>query len=186
MRPNHLPMRIELARESRVLIDLRATGLLRAVGHNPTLTVRPEPWSTEVTDGAAMDLAIDLRFAATAIEPPSDMGAADRDKMRENLRGRDVLDAARFPEIELHGRYAGTLEGGRFSGDLHVRGAPRPISMAVRGKVSASGGGHAVEVRGEWEGRLTDLGLRPYRALLGALKLEDWVRLRLEAELSVR
>ena len=37
--------------------------------------------------------------------------------------------------------------------------------------------------RGAWEGRLTDLGIKPFKALLGALKLEDWIRLRLEASL---
>lgn len=183
-------MRLDLVTsETRVLVDLRATGLLRAVGHDPTLTVRPEPWATEMTEGvdrAAIDLPIDVRFDAAAIEPPADMGAADRDKMRDNMRGRDVLDVARYPTIELHGRYVGSLDKGRLSGALHVRGAPRPISMEVRGRASGGSARRTVDVRGQWEGRLSDLGVRPFRALLGALKLEDWIRLRLEASLSVR
>jgi hypothetical protein len=43
--------------------------------------------------------------------------------------------------------------------------------------------GSDLVARGTWEGRLTDLGIKPFRALMGALKLEDWVRLRLEAKL---
>jgi len=44
--------------------------------------------------------------------------------------------------------------------------------------------GRAFLVTGAWEGRLTDLGVKPFRALLGALRLEDWIRLRVEARLS--
>ena len=49
-----------------------------------------------------------------------------------------MLDARRFPTIDFRGRYAGTLEWGTLSGDLHVRGAPRRVSMGVR--VSREGG----------------------------------------------
>jgi hypothetical protein len=37
---------------------------------------------------------------------------------------------------------------------------------------------------GAWEGRLTDLGVPPFKALLGAIRLEDWIRLRLEARFT--
>jgi len=190
-----LRMRLDLTAESRVLIDLKATGLLRAVAHDPTLTARPEPWSTEAADGPEIDVPIQLRFLASAIEPPSDMGAADRDKMRENMCGRDVLDAARFPVIELRARYVGTLESGRLAGDLLIRGAPRPVALAVNGASTPSNAGvlekvphgisQTVELRAEWEGRLTGLGVRPYKALLGALRLEDWIRLRVEGRVVV-
>jgi hypothetical protein len=37
---------------------------------------------------------------------------------------------------------------------------------------------------GAWEGRLTDLGIRPFKALLGAIKLEDWIAVRLDARFA--
>jgi len=188
-------MHVELSSDTHVLIDLRATGLLRAVAHNPTLHVSLAPWAVDVADAAAIDVPIDLRFPAAAIEPPADLEPSDREKMRENICGRDVLDATRFSSIDFHGRYVGTLEGGRLSGSLGVRGAPRPIGMALTSapgpapgevRTSTAGARKRIELRGFWEGRLTDLGIRPYRALLGALKLDDWIRLRLESILSVR
>jgi hypothetical protein len=165
-------MRLDLTPESRVRVDLQATGLLKAVGHDPTLTVRPEPTGT-----LDLDAPFVVRFAVERIEAPPDLSASDRERMLENLRGRDVLDAGRFPFIELQGRYDGTMDRGKLSGELLVRGDPRPFAMDVRGTRD----GDALVATGTWQGSLTELGIRPFRALMGALKLKDWIRLRLEA-----
>jgi hypothetical protein len=175
-------MRLELSSESRVLVDLRAIGLLRAALHDPTLTARPQPAIIDLRAAEAIDTPVDLQFRAIDIEPPEDISSSDRDKMREHIRSRDVLDVAHCPTIDLRGRYAGNLEAGKLSGELWLRGAPRRVAMDIR----ISRDGERLVVRGAWEGRLTDLGIKPFRALLGALKLDDWIRLRLEALFSVR
>ncbi len=169
-------MRLELGDPACVYIDLRATGLLSALGHNPTLTARASRLSLEVGEGA-LDVAVEARFEAGAIDPPEDIPASDRAKMKENLLSSAVLDAARFAAIELRGRYAGTLDGGTLSGNLVVCGVPRPLSMPVR--VARDGDRWIATGRGE--GKLSALGIKPFKALLGALKLEDWIALRLQA-----
>jgi hypothetical protein len=170
-------MLLALSPESRILIDVRATGILRAIGHDPTLVARPEPMSApiEVGDGP-LDLALDVRFATDRIETPPDLSPSDRERMQDNLRG-DVLQTSRFPWIEWRGRYAGTREGGRLNGDLALLGAARPVSLDVRVEPR----GQALVATGAWSGRLTELGIKPFRALMGALRLEDWVRIRLES-----
>jgi hypothetical protein len=172
-------MRLELAPETRVLIDLRATGLLRAVGHDPTLSARPEPQPIDIGEGSTVVASINVRFRADTIEPPEDIPASDRKKMRENMCSPEVLDASRFPTIDFLGRYVGTREQGTLSGGLWIRGASRPVSMGM----DVLWGEGPIFARGTWEGRLTDLGIKPFRALLGTLKLEDWIRLRLQASL---
>jgi len=170
-------MRLHMLDGSRVLIDLRATGLLRAVAHSPTLTARPEQVTVDLAEPAAdAGGSVEAIFRADAVEPPADIPASDRAKMLENLRGRDVLDAARFPTIDFRGRYAGTLDAGTLSGDLHVRTVTRRVSMGVR--ISRAAG--AFVAVGTWEGRLTELGIRPFKALLGAIKLEDWIAVRID------
>jgi hypothetical protein len=164
-------MRLALSPDSRVLVDLQATGLLRAVGHDPTLVARPQE-ATFDTDGE-----VALVFRVRDIEPPADLSASDRAKMTDNLRGRDVLDAERHPEVAVRGRYEGTVESGTFAADVSVRG----VSRRIRVPLCASPTGDGFEVTGTWDGALTDLGIRPFKALLGALKLRDWVRLRVEA-----
>jgi polyisoprenoid-binding protein YceI len=176
-------MRVAVSPESRVLLDLQATGLLRAIGHSPTLSCPVEPLAWTVDEEAdAFEVAVQSRFRADAIQPPSDIPAADRDAMRANLLGAEVLDAGRFPVVEFRGCYAGTLGAGVLSGDLVVRGAPRPIAIDVR--IARDTG--TFVATGQWEGRLTDLGIKPFRALLGALKLKDWIRIRLDARLAGR
>jgi hypothetical protein len=172
-------MRFDLSPESHVAIDLRATGILKAVAHNPTLTARPETIRVQLAEppSATLDLPVNASFRVDAIDPPQDLSPQDRERMRENLRGDEVLDGARFPAIELHARYRGSLERGTLEGALVVRGAARPITMELQGVREGDG----LRVTGAWEGKLTDLGVKPYRALLGAIKLADWVRLRLEA-----
>lgn len=170
-------MRLVLASDSCVLVDLRATGLLRAVGHDPTLSAAPSVLELDVPDeeSGPLVLAVEVRFPVDAIEPPADISASDRVQMRDNLRGPGVLDAARWPSIDFRGRYAGTLVGGTLSGNLVVRGAARPVTIDV----VVSRTGEALVTEGSWEGRLTDLGIAPFKALFGALKLKDWIRTRL-------
>jgi hypothetical protein len=176
------PMNLELSPESAVFVDLRATGFLRAIGHSPTMRARPEPATFSLPEGAAGDVAIDVGFRVEAIEPAPGLSLSDREKMLDNLRGPDVLDVARHPRVDFHGRYRGDLEGGDLSGELVVRGRTHSLVMVVR----VSRDGEARVARGTWEGKLTDLGVRPFKALFGALRLDDWARLRLEARFVER
>jgi hypothetical protein len=175
-------VRLDLEPASRVLVDLRATGLLRGLGHSPTLSAPCPSLSIDAGQGACVDVPVDVRFAAATIQPPSDLSSSDRDRMLENLRGRDVLDAKRSPDIHFRGRYTGTFERGVLAGELTVREAPRRISMDIA--IAREGDG--LRARGAWEGALTDLGIKPFRALLGALKLDDWIRLRLDTSWHVK
>jgi hypothetical protein len=177
--------RYALTPGSRVLVDLRASGLLRALGHSPTLVAHPEPVTVEAVaaderDAGTTTATFTLRFPVARIDPPEDMSRDDRDKMRANMEAPEVLDAARFAVVEATARWRGTMERGRLEIDATVRGQKRTLGLDV----SLQRDGDTVVARGTWEGRLTDLGIKPFRALLGALKLEDWIRLRLEAKLS--
>jgi hypothetical protein len=169
-------MRFELVEPARAFIQLRASGLLGGLGHDPTLAARSEPFAIVMQQDEA-EAEVEARFPVDAIEPPADMPRGDRDRMRENLRSPAVLDALRYPAIDLRGRYRGNREGGVLSGDLIVRGVPRPISVSV----GVSRDGDRYVVAGCWEGKLTALGVQPFKALLGTLRLKDWIRLRFEA-----
>ena len=172
-------MRFQRFDGTRVFIDLRASGLLRALAHSPTLTARPESLAVDyLLDASEADVS--ARFRADAIDVPADLSVSDRAKMRDNLLSSDVLDAGRFPILDFRGRYTGALDAGTLVGELSVRGAVRRIAMPVRVSREAA----VFVARGSWEGKLTDLGIKPFRALLGAIKLEDRIALRVEARLE--
>jgi polyisoprenoid-binding protein YceI len=167
-------MRLQMADGTHLFIDLKAAGMLKALAHSPTLRVVPEPFTVDVEGDQAV-LAVECRV--DAIELPDDLSDGDRDKMRENMRSAEVLDAKRFPSVAFRGRYTGNVEGGTLAGDLAIRGAAARVSMPVRVQRQWD----MLVADASWEGPLTRLGVKPYKALFGAIKLEDWVRLRLHA-----
>jgi polyisoprenoid-binding protein YceI len=115
------------------------------------------------------------------IEPLGDVSDSDRHKMMDNMRSAEVLDARRFPVIEVRGLYEGTADGGELRGELVVRGQPHPVALTLRSTKQWD----VLVAAGTWEGKLTDLGVKPFRVLLGALKLENWIRLRIEARFRI-
>lgn len=167
-----------------VFVALRATGLLRSLAHDPILTARPARVTVDFTEPGA-PAPVEASFDANGIEAPAGITGSDGEKMLDNLRSREVLDAARFPTIAFRGVFTGTLDGGgltggSLAGDLVVKGTARRIAIPV----VVSQGADGLVAKGTWEGRLTDLGVKPFKALLGAIKLEDWVSLRVDARFA--
>lgn len=75
----------------------------------------------------------------------------------------EVLQTGRYPEVTLVGR----VVGGQFTGELTLVGRTQPITAAIRedGAVLRA---EVVLVPSRW-------GIAPYRALAGAIKLQDRV-----------
>lgn len=166
---------------SRVMVDVRSKGIVAALDHELTFTAAPEVLTIcGVDPSGAIDVAIDARVPVVRLEPPSDASRFDRDKMRDNLRGRDVLHMDRWPTLVFRGRYAGTIEAGKLAGDLEVRGVLRPIAIGV----AITRSGESWRADATWEGTLGDLGIKPFKALFGALKLADWMRIRIAIDLA--
>jgi polyisoprenoid-binding protein YceI len=176
-------MHVALTPSSRATIELRATGILRALGHDVTLAAPVGAWEADVGEASAIDVPVEVTIPVSAIEPPADLPASDREKMIDNLREPAVLDAKRWPAMTFRGRYRGTLDAGTLEGELEVRGAAHTIAMPIRVTRTAEQRLHA---RGEWTGTLNALGVKPFKALLGGLRLEDWACIRVDVEIETR
>ena len=169
-------MRLTLTDDSRVHVDVRSKGLIAALDHELTFTGHPDPFTVEVGETTPLDIAVEARVPIARLDPPPSASKFDRDKMLDNLRGRDVLDMDRTPVLCLRGRYRGELDKGELEGDLFVRGAPKHVKLPVEIVRSFD----VYRVRAVWEGSQTELGIKPFRALFGALKLSDYARIRLD------
>jgi hypothetical protein len=185
-------MELSLGSDSRAMVEVRSKGLIAALEHHVIFTGGVEPFKLSVPDeglssGVAplprgpLDVEVRARVAVAGLLPPESVARSDREKMIDNLRGEGVLDMKRHPHLELAGRYTGTIESGKLAGDITLRGSKRPIVFTVTGAREGS----ILRVKASWEGAQTSLGLKPFKALLGALKLEDWARIRLELSFSV-
>lgn len=155
-------------------------GLLARAAHD--LCLESRGLRVELTrEGAGARLSVTVPVASLRVlgqvraggrvEP---LGPKDHAEIEDNLRGPRVLDAARHPEVRWEG--AGALPVGageaRLEGRLTVLGAAR--ALPLRAALREEGGG--VRAEGQVELRQTELGITPFSALLGALKVKDEVQ----------
>jgi hypothetical protein len=161
-------------------------GALSAIGHDLKLLV------TDFTLEVGEDLAIrasartgSLKVAgvlhgANRGDPEAvderEPGARDRKEIERNIV-RDVLEADRFPvatfrstAVEVSG------EGYRISGQLELHGVARDLSFAVERQ-----GSRAVA---RFPLLQPDFRIKPYRALLGALKVKPEIMIEVIGEVT--
>lgn len=147
-------------------------GLLSRVAHD--LRLRAERSLCRV-DGAAVELEVEvtgLRVEGAMRDGalrPDELSPKDKAEIERTLQ-ETILDAARHPRVHFRGR----LTGARLEGELQLRGRSLSVSIPVH---HADG-----RVRGTVELQPSRWGIAPYRALLGAIRLQDRVLVAFEAE----
>ena len=106
----------------------------------------------------------------------ADVPDSAREGTRRNMLGEALLDAARYPQIvlqseRLEGRAAGEAEAHM---QVEVRQSPHSVVAPVHYEMKPD----EVVVSGELPLKQTDLGLTPFSALLGALQVQDEMRVK--------
>ena len=151
-------------------------GLLSGLGHDLELAVTV--FAIEVDEGArtgtatfdAASLRV-VRALRDGVELLDALSAADRTTIEVSIR-RDVLDANRHPVIRFDSTMTAPVEGGwDVTGVLALAGAERPLAVPLRL--------HGARWEAEVWLHTPDWGIRPYRALLGALRVKADVVVRL-------
>jgi len=148
-------------------------GILARAAHD--LALRFEEF--EVTlDGEAISASFPLR--ALRVTGPVEDGAVradlyDADKRREveHTMHAEVLHSAGQPSARFSGRASASPDGFAVSGQLELAGRSAPLSFSVRRDADLYRAGFEIQPS-RW-------GIAPYKALLGAIKLKDLVRVEL-------
>ena len=161
-------------------------GVAAKVGHD--LLIAMQRWSGHITlrgsrpAGATVRVEVDMDSfdivsGSGGIAP---LGADDRaDITRTALR---LLDAATYPRATFDSTRVvaadggGTVESGTVEGDLTVCGTTLPLVLEVVQTGPSAWRGTAAVLQ-------SDYGIKPYRALFGALKLADAVGIEVTVEL---
>lgn len=166
----HVPMPVE-PRATLQVFTLRE-GLLARLGHDLRLSfarfdiacdrgnvdVRVDLGSLQV-DGAIRDAVLD----------DAALSAADRSKILESAR-EEVLQVGRYPEARYTGAAHPTAPGHfAIEGTLALRDirAPLSVSVVLRGR----------ELVAECTLRPSLFGIKPFRALGGAIRIRDHARI---------
>lgn len=168
--------------ESLVRIVVYRAGKLANAGHNHVIASRHLDGKVYVHDEITrsgfelvlpvMSLEIDppeLRRAEGADFPP-EMPDSAKEGTRRNMLSEALLDGERYPAVTLS---ALAVEGTRESLQVTTVVGIKDQLREVRAPVTVRYEGERLIADGELELRHTELGLKPYSALLGALQVQD-------------
>jgi hypothetical protein len=151
---------------SRVAHDL----CIQATGFRAPVTLDGRRFTVEVT-APVRGLRVLGQVKDGLVSPLSEK---DHREIESNLQGKHVLDADRAPDVRFVGQ--GDLDARRVEGDLTLRGSTQRLSAPLTVREEP---GRLVVV-GEVRFKQTAFGLKPYSAMLGALKVQDEVRVSWE------
>jgi polyisoprenoid-binding protein YceI len=167
---------------SRVRIHLGRAGLMKFLGHQHEIEAPLAEGRIEVVDGDPARSRVALRFESARLSVvPGREPADDIPKVEERMRGSEVLEVARYPEIAFASTAVRTQaqDGSRVRivvvGALTLRG--RPFSVEVPLEVTRET--HGISVRGGLVLNLRDLGIEP-PSVAGVVKVADRFRLEFE------
>jgi polyisoprenoid-binding protein YceI len=163
------------ATSAECLVLTYKEGLLSAIAHD--LEIRVTRFDVDV---GADPLTVEATFDASSLRvvgavrdgavQPGTLGESDKQKIEHNILA-DVLHPSEHPGI----RFTSTAitpegDGYRVEGTLTLHGRARPISFTAR----PEGDRLVAEVRLHQP----DFGIKPYSAMLGALKIKSDVTVR--------
>jgi hypothetical protein len=157
--------------DGRLLVEINRDGLARRVGHDLVLLV--ESWSAEATvkeDLPASSLVVtaDLRSLSVAEGRGGLIPLMERDKRDILSSARKVLGSDAQPELVWTSSGV-TGDGATITAAGELRRGDRAAPVDVVLQVEAG----SVTARAEI--RQSALGIKPYQAFLGALRVKDLV-----------
>lgn len=157
------------ASTAEVLVFTFKEGLLSAVAHDLKLrvgrfTIEEDGGRlTGTFDVASLQVVCAVKQGA---DDPAALSSANRAEIEKTIV-HEVLDARRHPQVRYE---ASQVSAQRVEGQLTLRGVTRPLPGVRRDE-----GGRRVA---EFELDQRDFGIKPYSAMLGALKLKPEVQVR--------
>jgi polyisoprenoid-binding protein YceI len=168
--------------QGRICIRTTREGMAAKVGHD--LEIEFGAWSGELVmpDRDVAPTAVSVRIEVGSFTVVSGTGGVnaltDGDRAEITRNALKVLDAERHPIAEFRSDHVRQLEGsGELQGTLQIAGKSAPASLHVT--TIGPGQWRATGVIAQ-----TALGIKPYRAFLGALRLADAVGIEAEVTLT--
>lgn len=169
-------------------------GALARLGHNHTITVGDLSGTVTVNRADLPKSQFELEFAAAnlVVDDPvlratlgeefsSVPSAKDIEGTRGNMLGERVLDAEKHPRIRIVGAGPAAL-GGTEPLAVKVEMLGRVIDLTVPSEVTIDG--DVLHAKGEFELDHADLGMEPFTALGGALRVGE--KLSFEYDVTAR
>ena len=180
------------AAESLLTVRVYRGGTLASAGHNHLIASHTLVGTVYVPgDLTQSSIELHLAVAELTVDEPAlragegggdfqgEVPQSARDGTRRNMLGPAVLDAAEYPEVVLRSERLEPADASAPGSvvawlDAQVRDQHRTISVPLRYELA----GDTLTLTGETALRQGELGLTPFTALMGALAVQDEMRVR--------
>lgn len=168
-------------RSSRLTVRAFATGLLAAMGHNPTIGIRDFSGETKFNPDKLEAGHLKIFVRASSLSVQDDISAKDLREM-ERLMNQEVLETAKFPEILYEAtnisiaKMADALYSATLKGSLTLHGVSRSLSINARVAFLGS----MLRASGDFSLNQTDYDIKPVSVAGGAMKLRDELKFSFE------
>lgn len=171
--------------DGTLVIRTKREGAAARMGHDLTLTATR--WSAVVAvDGESprssrvrATIESESLVVTEATGGAIGLSPSQKVEVEANIREK-ILHSAKHPEITFTSTSIdGDSAGGSVTGDLALAGKTRPVTLAVR--LDDSSGNPTVSATTSIV--QTEFGIKPYSAMLGALKVKDVVELAIDVRL---
>ena len=169
------------ARASRFTVQTFATGLLSAVGHNPTIGVRDFSGEVSFSQEALQGSGFRLSLKTTSLSVQDDISDKDHREI-ERLMNEQILETAKYPEAVYEApvlsitRLGESLHSAVLDGNLTFHGVTRKQPVAARIAVF----GTMLRASGSFTLKQTDYEIKLISIAGGALKLKDELKFSFE------
>jgi polyisoprenoid-binding protein YceI len=185
--PDDAPRFVVDPAASEIRLLVYRAGALARFGHNHVIS---GPVSGEIRAGeaaAASGFRLEIPVASFAIDPPAaraeegeefaaEVSDPARLGTRENLLGKDLLDAAQHPLIRIESL---ALAGTRGNPTVLARATLHGATRDLRFRAAVTQQGDVLTVTAGFRVRQSDFGISPFSALGGGLQVRDAIDIRI-------
>ena len=167
--------------DSRFTVQAFATGLLSALGHNPTFAIRDFAGMLRFDPLVPGETSIELIVTADSLELVDRVKPADREEI-ETIMRRDVLETQSHPQVKFAStriaadRVADTWHRLHVTGALTLHGVDRELNLDAQLRTSDG----RARLSGDTALKLSDFQLKRVSALAGTIKLKDDLKFSFE------
>ena len=164
----------------RLTIHTGRAGMAARAGHD--LVIEAERWNAAVDTSeprlrATVDAtSLQIREGHGGVKPLTD---SDREEIRRNLNAK-VLDTDRHAEITFVSTAVHALNDRRWQVDGELTIAGTTVQVRIPVEIEPDGDG-TTRMSAAVTITQSDFGIKPYSAMMGALKVADDVEIRAEA-----
>ncbi|WP_157994245.1 YceI family protein [Peristeroidobacter agariperforans] len=162
-------------------------GTFARLGHNHVMTsksVQGRVWMRSQFASSGFELSFpvanlivddpDARRAAGTDFPP-DIPDADKEGTRKNMLRKEVLDGESYPNVTVKSATVeGSVQAPKITARITIKNASRDVVVPATIVMN----GERLTASGEFEILQTDFGMKPFSVALGALEVQDRLRVR--------